>query len=219
PSPSAHGRALQPLQAGGPASPPGPQARPRALCPHVAAAAGGRRAAGHRSYEHHDVGGCPFERCVAGGCPCGHRATGRLYIPVFQIRVDRMKESSVLSSRDTEYLDHNDTLVILVCIGNAKVKRVMVDIDSLADVLYHDAFLKLGLTATDLTLMSSMLIEFMGDSITPLRITLLPITLGQEPRSKTMMVTFMVVNLPLAHNVILNRPTLNKLRAVISTYH
>ncbi|RWW83087.1 hypothetical protein BHE74_00008407 [Ensete ventricosum] len=40
--------------------------------------------------------------------------------------------------------------------------------------------------------MSSTLTGFMGDSITPLRMTILPITHRQEPRSKTMMVTFMV---------------------------
>ncbi|RZS01806.1 hypothetical protein BHM03_00031740 [Ensete ventricosum] len=40
----------------------------------------------------------------------------------------------------------------------------------------------------------------------------LPITIGQEPRSRTM-----VVNLPLAYNVILSRPVLNNLRVIIST--
>ncbi|RRT65793.1 hypothetical protein B296_00017391 [Ensete ventricosum] len=87
---------------------------------------------------------------------------------------------------DVEYLDHDDVLVISICIANVQVKRVMVETDSSVDVLYHDAFLKLGLTATDLTPMSSTLTRFTGDSITPLRTTLLLVTLRQEPRSKTM---------------------------------
>ncbi|URD93608.1 Retrotransposon protein [Musa troglodytarum] len=38
-------------------------------------------------------------------------------------------------------------------------------------------------------------------------------------RDKTMLVTFLVVDLPTAYNAIVGRPTLNRLRAIISTYH
>ncbi|RWV86458.1 hypothetical protein BHE74_00031569 [Ensete ventricosum] len=101
----------------------------------------------------------------------------------------------------------------------ALVKRVMVDIGSSVDILYQDTFQKLRLNKANLTPMSSTLTGFTRDSIVPLGTTTLPITLGQEPRSKTLMVTFMVVGLPTAYNIILGRPTLNKLRAVVSTYH
>ncbi|XP_065004107.1 uncharacterized protein LOC135636345 [Musa acuminata AAA Group] len=67
--------------------------------------------------------------------------------------------------------------------------------------------------------MASALIGFTGDSVSLLGTTILPITIGEELRAKTMMITFMVVDLPSAYNVILGRPTLNKLKAVVSTYH
>ncbi|XP_065008039.1 uncharacterized protein LOC135638687 [Musa acuminata AAA Group] len=95
----------------------------------------------------------------------------------------------------------------------------MVDTGSSANVLYFDAFKRLGLTGGDLTPMASALIGFTGDSISPLGTTVLPITIGEEPRAKTIMTTFMVVNLPSAYNVILDRPTLNKIKVVVSTYH
>ena len=60
---------------------------------------------------------------------------------------------------------------------------------------------------------------FTGDSISPLGAVTLPLTLGAPPRSKTVMSTFLVVDLPTAYNVILSRQTLNKIRAVVSTYH
>ncbi|RWW61774.1 hypothetical protein BHE74_00031148 [Ensete ventricosum] len=66
--------------------------------------------------------------------------------------------------------------------------------------------------------MNSTLTGFMGDSIAPLGTTVLPVTLSQEPYSKTLMVTFMMVGLSTAYNIILGRSTLNKLRAIISTY-
>lgn len=95
----------------------------------------------------------------------------------------------------------------------------MVDTKRSIDVLYLNTFQKLGLIEKDLTPMTSVLTEFTRDFITPLDTTTLPITIKEEPRSKTMMVIFMVVSLPSAYNVTLGRPTHNKLRAIVSTYH
>ncbi|RWV89557.1 hypothetical protein BHE74_00021745 [Ensete ventricosum] len=67
--------------------------------------------------------------------------------------------------------------------------------------------------------MTSTLTGFTGDSISPLSITSLPFTTREEPRSMTLMVSFMVVKLPLVYNAILGRSTLNKQRTVVSTYH
>ncbi|RRT68338.1 hypothetical protein B296_00025839 [Ensete ventricosum] len=122
-------------------------------------------------------------------------------------------------SREVEYPDHGDMLVISVRITNALVKRVMVDTGSSVDILYKDAFLKLGLTTTDLSPMNSTLIGFTRDFVVPLGMIVLPITLSQEHQSKTLMVTFMVVGLPTTCNIILGWLTLNRLRAVVSTYH
>ncbi|RRT66318.1 hypothetical protein B296_00024255 [Ensete ventricosum] len=122
-------------------------------------------------------------------------------------------------AREAEYPDHNDVLVILVCIANVLVKRVMMDTGSSADILYKDAFKKLRLTTADLSPMSSTLTGFIRDSIAPLGTTVLLVTLGQEPQSKTLMVTFMVVGLPTAYNIILRRSTLNRLKAIVSAYH
>ncbi|RWW77044.1 hypothetical protein BHE74_00014821 [Ensete ventricosum] len=113
---------------------------------------------------------------------------------------------------ETEYPDHNDALVVLVRIANAKVKRVMIDTRSSINVLYFDAFHKLGLTTIDLSPMSTTLIGFTGDFIAPLGMIILLVIIEQEPRSKTMMVTFMVVNFSSAYNIILSRSILNKFR-------
>ncbi|RWW81429.1 hypothetical protein BHE74_00010162 [Ensete ventricosum] len=91
---------------------------------------------------------------------------------------------------DDAYPDHDDALVISAQIANAQVKSVMVDTGS-----------------------------FTGDSVSLVGTAVLPITIGEEPRSKTLLVSFIVVALPSAYNTIIGRPMLNKLRAVVSTYH
>ncbi|RWW45402.1 hypothetical protein BHE74_00048761 [Ensete ventricosum] len=118
-----------------------------------------------------------------------------------------------------EYLDHDDALVIIVRIANARVKQIMIDIGSAADILYFEAFQKLGLTDQDLTPLTSMLTGFTRDSIAPFRTMTLLLTIGEEPHTKTLMVIFMVVDLPSAYNAIIGQPTLNRLRAVVSTFH
>ncbi|RRT67399.1 hypothetical protein B296_00017911 [Ensete ventricosum] len=91
---------------------------------------------------------------------------------------------------DDAYPDHDDVLVISARIDNTRVKRIMVDTG-----------------------------RFTGDSISPAGIVVLPVTVGEEPRSKILLVSFIVVALPSADNAIIGKPTLNKLRAVVSTYH
>ncbi|RRT32875.1 hypothetical protein B296_00054428 [Ensete ventricosum] len=55
------------------------------------------------------------------------------------------------------------------------------------------------------------------DSISPLGIITLPVTVEEEPKSKTLMAPFVVV--PFAYNVIFGYSILNKLRPTVSTYH
>ncbi|XP_065050262.1 uncharacterized protein LOC135680308 [Musa acuminata AAA Group] len=75
---------------------------------------------------------------------------------------------------------HDNALVISIRIANARDKRIMVDTGSSADVLYLDAFKKLGLTKEDLTPIASALTRFTGDSISPLGTTISPITIGRS---------------------------------------
>ncbi|RRT70720.1 hypothetical protein B296_00001952 [Ensete ventricosum] len=118
-----------------------------------------------------------------------------------------------------KYLCHDDALVISIRMANAYVKRVMIDTRSSAGILYFDAFQKLGMTDKDLVTLTSTLIGFTRDFVSPLGATTIPITFGGEPISKTIIVSFMVVKLPSTYNAIIERPTLNWLKTVVSTYH
>ncbi|RRT72206.1 hypothetical protein B296_00024239 [Ensete ventricosum] len=68
--------------------------------------------------------------------------------------------------------------------AKACVKNVMIDTGSSADILYFDAFQKLGLTDKDLVSLTSALTGFIGDSVSRLGAATIAVTFGEEPRSK-----------------------------------
>ena len=59
----------------------------------------------------------------------------------------------------------------------------------------------------------------MGDSVVPIGVISLPMTLGEYPRQSYVMADFLVINQPSAFNAVLGRPSLRELRAVTSIHH
>uniref|UniRef100_A0A2N9EVJ5 Uncharacterized protein n=1 Tax=Fagus sylvatica TaxID=28930 RepID=A0A2N9EVJ5_FAGSY len=114
---------------------------------------------------------------------------------------------------------HDDALVITVNIAGFTTRRVMVDNGSSADILYLPAYQQMQLDKDKLRPMDAPLVGFTGDKVCPVGIVTLPITVGTHPKTVSKTVDFLVVNCPSAYNAIIGRPTLNRLRAVTSTYH
>ena len=60
--------------------------------------------------------------------------------------------------------------------------RIPVDNGSSVDILYYQAFQKMGLKVSDLKPSLNLVYGFIGDSITPMGVISLPMTLGDYPR-------------------------------------
>ncbi|KAJ4821053.1 Pol-polyprotein [Rhynchospora pubera] len=100
-----------------------------------------------------------------------------------------------------------------------RVKRILVDTGSSADVLYFDALRQLNLASYPLTPMDTPLVGFAGDTVIPLGTIDLEVEFGEPPNSVISRVKFIVVNAPSAYNVILGRKSLNDVGAIASTKH
>ncbi|XP_042979832.1 uncharacterized protein LOC122310008 [Carya illinoinensis] len=99
------------------------------------------------------------------------------------------------------------------------VLRVLVDNGSSTDILYWEAFVKMGIDVGKLRLSPTPLKGFLRDTIQPIRAITLSVTTGAGTRTATTVTDFLVVKAHSSYNAILARPTLNHLRAVTSTYH
>ncbi|KAI3444854.1 hypothetical protein Pfo_001519 [Paulownia fortunei] len=102
---------------------------------------------------------------------------------------------------------HNDALVISTTLSNFWVKKILVDSESSADIIFYDA------------LVNTPLIGFGGEVVEALGEVALLFSLGSYPRRITKMVKFLVVNAPSTYNMILGRPSLNLFHTAASTYH
>jgi hypothetical protein len=114
---------------------------------------------------------------------------------------------------------HDDALVVTMEIAGYSTRRVLIDNGSSADIIYLTAFQQMKIDKDQLQPIETPLVGFAGTSIYPLGMVTLQIIAGTHLKQAIKKVNFLVVDCPSAYNVIIGRPTLNRLRAVTSTYH
>ena len=66
--------------------------------------------------------------------------------------------------------------------------------------------------------MTSSLYGFTGDNMIPKGTIKLAVTLGESPRTTTVMINFLIAKFPSAFNGIIGRPLLKALKAVMSIH-
>ncbi|KAL5756490.1 hypothetical protein ACOSQ2_021236 [Xanthoceras sorbifolium] len=95
----------------------------------------------------------------------------------------------------------------------------MIDNGSSVNVLYKAAYEEMELKQNHLRPSSEPLYGFTVDSIIPLGLITLPLTLGELARQATTMADFLIIDCPTAYNAVLGRAVLNDLKVITSTKH
>ncbi|KAK3001473.1 LOW QUALITY PROTEIN: hypothetical protein RJ639_020890 [Escallonia herrerae] len=116
-------------------------------------------------------------------------------------------------------IPHDDPLVVTLRVGNFDVKRILVDNESSAEVLFYEVFQRMNIPSDRLRKIDTPLYRFSNHPVICEGIIALPVTVGAPPNQAKLMLDFVVVRVPSAYNAILGRTALNQLRAVVSTYH
>ena len=128
-------------------------------------------------------------------------------------------EDTTFSERDAPHIRHPyyDALVVKAMIANNNVHRILVDNGSSVDILYFQAFERMGLS--DLKPSPNPMYSFTGDSVIPLGVISLPMTLSEYPRQSYVMADFLVIDQPSTFNAVLGKPSLRELRIITSIHH
>ncbi|XP_024626580.1 uncharacterized protein [Medicago truncatula] len=111
----------------------------------------------------------------------------------------------------------DDPLVVSFQLLNRE--RVLVDTGSSADVLYYDAFNKMGLSEEQLQPFKGTLSGFTGERVHVRGYLTLKTIFGTGDQQKSMKIRYFVFNAPSSYNAIIGRPSINLLDAFVSTKH
>ena len=114
---------------------------------------------------------------------------------------------------------HDDAIIITLAIANYTTRRVLIDNESSADILYYPTFHKMRINKELLHLMNVPLIGFGGTKVLLVGTISFLAMVGSYPRQINKEVNLLVVNYSSSYNAIIRWPTLNSLRAATSTYH
>jgi hypothetical protein len=160
---------------------------------------------------------------AAGNSRNARKAYAREVMQVVGEPPKRAKTEIIMSFDDHDLegvkFPHDDPLVISPTIGNSSIKRVLVDNGASVDILFHDAFIKMGYNDSQLTPSNMPIYGFNGVESNVEGTIMLPMTMGTEPREATQMLNFLVIKAVSSYNAILGRTGLHAFKAVASTYH
>ena len=113
---------------------------------------------------------------------------------------------------------YSDTLVIIARVANNNVHKMLVDNRSAVDIIYLDAYKRIGLTEGELISITAPLYEFTRDHVIPKDTIKLTVTVGEHPQVSIVMTKFLIVDYPSAFNRVIERPLLKALKAITSIY-
>jgi len=100
-----------------------------------------------------------------------------------------------------------------------RVHRVLIDQGSSVDVMFWGTFNKLRLSPDQLRPYDDCLFGFAGDQVEVRGHVELRKTFSDGTSSRTTSMRYLVVNVASAYNILLGRPSLNRLGTVASTRH
>ncbi|RDX91001.1 hypothetical protein CR513_27070, partial [Mucuna pruriens] len=110
-------------------------------------------------------------------------------------------------------------MVILVGAAEYKVERVLIDQGSSANILYWSTLERMQLPADLVQSCPGSLYGFAGECVPILGTVELETCFGEQPVSRTIPVLYTVVDALASYNIIIGRPALNRLGAIVSTKH
>ncbi|RDX73247.1 hypothetical protein CR513_47173, partial [Mucuna pruriens] len=113
----------------------------------------------------------------------------------------------------------DEPMVISVGAVGYKVERILIDQGSSSNILYRSTLERMQLPADLVQSCPGNLYGFAGECVSILGTVELETCFGEQPVSRTIPVLYTIVDAPASYNIIIGRPALNRLGAIVSTKH
>jgi hypothetical protein len=116
---------------------------------------------------------------------------------------------------DLRSAPHIDAMVINCSVAGWDLHKVLVDNGSQADIIFHHAFDRMGISHSLLKPSDNPLYGFGGKGTFPVGKIELPLYFGVAPNARSEQVTFDIVDMVYPYNAIMGRGSINKFEAAI----
>ncbi|XP_031262292.1 uncharacterized protein LOC116120486 [Pistacia vera] len=110
---------------------------------------------------------------------------------------------------------HHDALVVTFQIANIIVKRILIDPDSSANIMFLEAFRVMKLEESSINYSPTLFVGFSSEQ----KYTLGEIALPIYAKGINQQTAFMILDASSPYNVILSQPWIHSMRAISSTFH
>jgi len=131
-----------------------------------------------------------------------------------------MNPMMVFNGRDGPHFTspNNEPLVVELKVASAIVRRILIDPRNSVDIITWDCLKKLKYPRREIIPLVHPMLGFGGQEVNPAGIIHLPVHFGDKSKARCREVDFLVVDIPIAYNVILGWCTLQKVKVVITPY-
>lgn len=115
-----------------------------------------------------------------------------------------------LAKRYDTIKPHAGPLVVTAMVSSFRTRRILVDTGSSMDVLFWDAFKRMGISKDRLRPVNSSFVGLVGHRVTSLGMIRLTLMMGEKPRWPRVDANWLVMDCETSYSTILGRPRLTK---------
>jgi len=129
--------------------------------------------------------------------------------------------SITFTDEDFKGVDHSqdDPMVMSVDIDKFTIVKTLVDQGSSVDILYWKMFKHMRIVEEDMKSYNDHVVGFSGERVGTQGYIEFYTTFGEGEASKTIKVRYLVIDANTSYNILLGRPSIYKLRAIVSMPH
>ena len=121
--------------------------------------------------------------------------------------------------KGVNYRQQDDPMVIAVDIDRFTIRKTLVDQESSVDILYWKTFKTMRMAETDMMPYDDHMVGFSGERVGTKGYIDLYTTFGERKSTRTIKIRYLVIDANTFYNILLGRPSINRLMAIVSTLH
>jgi len=110
-------------------------------------------------------------------------------------------------------------MVISIDTYRFTIRKTLVDQESSVDILYWKMFKAMRIPEAEMVPYDDHVVGFSGEKVGIKGYIELYTTFGQEKNNKMIKIRYLVIDANTSYNILLGRPSINRLMAIVSTPH